>query len=293
METRPPEPRATFQPPFVRADTGRLRAALLVKPSPALASQRPQQGESNAIAERAAEQHALLAARLAAAGVSLVTLGSEPDAPLGSLCADTAIFFADGAFLMRPSDLRRRREVAAVEAALLRAGIPIVGRIEAPGILDGGDVLLAPDVLYLGLPNPGSSQTGIPVGLHGNAHGREQLAAYARERGRRVVEVALWTEVCRLRSVASLIAPDTVLLAPGVIDAAAFAGMQLLEVPRGEDFGAGVVVLGERRVIANLRFRQTLPLLRKAKIAVEALDLWEFGKIGATPSLLVLALKRD
>jgi hypothetical protein len=33
--------------------------------------------------------------------------------------------------------------------------------------------------------------------------------------------------------------------------------------------------------------------LRKAKIAVEALDLWEFGKIGATPSLLVLALKRD
>jgi hypothetical protein len=33
-------------------------------------------------------------------------------------------------------------------------------------------------------------------------------------------------------------------------------------------------------------------MLRKAKFIVEAIDLWEFGKIGATPSLIALALKR-
>jgi hypothetical protein len=26
---------------------------------------------------------------------------------------------------------------------------------------------------------------------------------------------------------------------------------------------------------------------------VESIDLWEFGKIGATPSVMALALKRD
>ncbi len=73
---------------------------------------------------------------------------------------------------------------------------------------------------------------------------------------------------------------------------AAFTGVRLLEVPRGEDYGAGVLTLGPRRVLANVRFRQTLPLLRKAKITVDAIDLWEFGKVGATPSMLALALQR-
>jgi hypothetical protein len=53
-----------------------------------------------------------------------------------------------------------------------------------------------------------------------------------------------------------------------------------------------VLALGGRSVLANLRFRQSIPLLRKAKIAVDAIDLWEFGKIGLTPSSMALAIKR-
>ena len=107
-----------------------------------------------------------------------------------------------------------------------------------------------------------------------------------------MVEVALASEAIRLRAVAALVAPDAVVLAPGLCDAGAFAGLEIIEAPRGEDYGAGVLALGNRRVIANVRFRQTIPLLRKAKIVVDAIDLWEFGKIGATPALLALALKR-
>jgi N-dimethylarginine dimethylaminohydrolase len=132
----------------------------------------------------------------------------------------------------------------------------------------------------------------LPAFGSGNAHGREQLAAYARSLGLRVVEVALSSAARRLRSVAALIDPKTVLVASEIVDAAAFAGFERIDVPRGEDYGAGVLALGNRRVLANLRFRTLLPLLRAAKIGVEAIDLWEFGKVGATPSLLVLALKR-
>jgi hypothetical protein len=42
-----------------------------------------------------------------------------------------------------------------------------------------------------------------------------------------------------------------------------------------------------------LRFRESLAILRTAKIAVEAIDMWEFGKAGFGPFSLVLAIKRS
>jgi dimethylargininase len=282
----------TFKAPFVESDGATLRGVVVVPPSAGIAAIRPLHGESHAIAERAAEQHLIFTGRLGAYGVKAVEADSAPGAPFGPLCADGAVIFADGAFIMRPSDLRRRGEVAALEAALGRAQIPVVGRIEAPGLLDGGDVLLSHDTLFLGVSTQRQAEVGIPSAVHGNALGREQLAEYARSKGRRVVEVPMAAEALRLKSVASLIAAETVLFAPGLLDGSKFEGLEKIEAPRGEDYGAGVLALGNRRVLANLRFRETTPLLRKAKFAVESIDLWEFGKIGATPSLMALALKR-
>ena len=291
MSSRSDTGPAHLTAPFVASDAAPLRAALLVAPSPALSERLPLPSESNAIADRAAEQHALLRARLEAHGVNVRVLPAEGGA-LGALCADAAVMFPDGAFIVRPSELNRRGEVAAVEAALGAAGIPVSARLAAPGLFDGGDAIFAGDTLYLGVATQRASEVGLRAWPRGNAHGRGQLAAYARERGWKVVAVALAAEAVRLRAVATLLAPDAVVLAPGLCDAGAFAGLQILEAPRGEDYAAGVLALGNRRAIANLRFRQTIPLLRRAKFAVDAIDLWEFGKIGATPSLLALALKR-
>jgi dimethylargininase len=251
----------------------------------------PVHGESHAIVERAREQFGVFTNRLSVAGVACGALehGGAPQV----LCADLAVVFADGAFLMRPSDLRRRAEIAQAEAALARAGVPILGRIEAPGLLDGGDVLPAADTLYIGVARQRRAEFGIPAFVHGNALGREQLAAFARARQMRVVEVPMNADVLRLRSVASLLDAETLVYAPGVIDGTVLGALKLIEAPRGEDYGAGVLTLGPRRVLANLRFRQTTPLLRKAKVAVESIDLWEFGKLGITPSLLALVLKRE
>jgi dimethylargininase len=283
---------AALTAPFVRSDAGTLRNVLLLGPTEAIATVPPVYGESHAIAGRALEQFTIMSGRLATLGVKVTTLDAGGAVSFGSSCSDGAVIFEDGAFMMRPSDVRRRAEVATLEDALGRAGVPVVGRIEAPGLLDGGDVLLTEDTVFIGYPKTRREEVGIPPGLHGNAFGREQLAAYARTTGRKVVDVAIAAEVSRLRSIASPIGAGTILLAPGLLDVAAFEKMTLIEAPRGEDYGAGVLVLGPRRVLANLRFRETIPLLRKAKVAVEAIDLWEFGKIGITPSALALGLKR-
>jgi dimethylargininase len=282
----------TFQAPFVSSDHAPLRGAFIVPPTAAIAAVPPMHGESNAIASRASEQFTILLGRLSAAGVKLVNADDDAAVALGWSSADGAVVFENGAFMMRPSDVRRRAGIATLEDALERAGVPVVGRIEAPGLLDGGDVLLAQDTIYIGYTKTRQAEIGTLATLHGNAFGREQLAEYARAAGRKVVEVALAGEVPRLRSVAALIDARTVLLAPGLVDASAFDGLETIAAPRGEDYGAGVLALGERRVLANLRFRETIPLLRKAKVAVDAIDLWEFGRIGVTPALLALALKR-
>jgi dimethylargininase len=284
---------STLEAPFISGDAGALRAVFVVPPSAALAAVAPTHGESNAIVERAVEQFELFASRLRAFGVNAIRLETPSPSPLASLAADCAVVFEEGAFLMRPSDLTRRAAVAGVEAALASAGVPIVGRIVAPGLLDGGDVLLGPGSLFMGVATRRQAEAGIPGFAHGNAFGREQLAAYAATKGRKVVDVAMAAEVRRLRSVASLVDTETILFAAGLLDGDAFAGLKTIVAPRGEDYGAGVLTLGPRRVLTNLRFRETIPLLRKAKLFVDAIDLWEFGKVGATPSTLALALKRD
>ncbi len=281
-----------FKEPFVRDESAALRGALVIWTSRAIELQAPLNGEPSAIAERAREQQAVLLSRLAAHGVQTIVHEPAEDAPLGALAADAAVIFPTGAFIMRPSDPARRKEMPALESALAHAGITILGRIEAPGLLDGGDVLTAGGKLYFGIAGRRDSEVGIATGLHGNALGREQLAVYARSIGMPVVEVAMSAQARRLRSVASLVETETLLYAPAFVDGAAFAGLRTIEVPSGEDYGAGILALGGRRAIANLRFRETIPLLRRAKITVDAIDLWEFGKVGATPSSLVLALKR-
>ncbi len=282
----------TFQAPYVANDAATLRGVLVVRPTAALAAVRPLHGESNAIVERAHEQFSVFITRLGARGIKVVEAEPSTGTSSSAFCADGAVVFPDGAFVMRPSDLGRRGEIALLETALALANVPIVGRIAAPGLLDGGDVIVAGDTLFIAVTTPRRNEEGIAASLHGNALGREQLAVYARSKNMNVVEIPVAAEVRRLKSVASLIDARTMLYAASLVDGEAFAGFERLIAPRGEDYGAGVLALGGRRVLSNLRFRETIPMLRAAKFAVDAIDVWEFGKIGATPSSMVLALKR-
>jgi N-dimethylarginine dimethylaminohydrolase len=189
-----------------------------------------------------------------------------------------------GAVLMRPSQLERRTEVAAVEAKLGELGIPILGRIEAPGLLDGADILLGEGIAYVGIP-----QGDGAFAHRSNAIGR---AAFAEISGLRVIEVPVAARAARLSSVATLIDASTVVLGAHDVDHAAFDGLAKIVTPVGEELGAGMLVIDEKRVLATVRFRETPGLLKKAGITVDGLDLWEFGKLGFSPASLVLALSR-
>lgn len=270
-----------FGPRLIGTPTGKLRAAALVRPTPAIERAKPLNGEPGAVYSRALEQHDILRKTLEYFGVETIAIEPRGDDPFECSAIDTAIAFEDGAMIMRPSEMSRRAEADRTEAEFARIDVPIAGHIAAPGLLDGGNVLLAGGTAFVG------------VTQRGNALGRAGFAAVAQAHKYHVVEVQLAPGVRSLQSVASAVAKDTVIIAPDALDASAFDGFNVITVNLGEEMAAGVICLGEHHVIADVRYRTALARMRKAGLVVEGIDLYDFEKIGITPSHLVLALKRD
>jgi dimethylargininase len=277
----------SYASPYVSSDAGALTGAIVLRPSAAVDRLPPIKGEPSPIADRAIEQHGILVRTLRDHGVTVHELPPRTEAPTESLIADCAIMLPQGAVLARPSQIERRAEVAAVEHYFGELGIPIIGRIEAPGVLDATDVAIAPNRIFIGVPRPGGG-----LRPRSNELGRRQLEAFVSQHGFTVVELSVANDIARLRDVFSIVGSDTAIAAPEKVDLVPVTGVNVIEVPRGEELAAGVLAIAERRVVANLRFRESITIMRKAKILVDAIDMWEFGKAGFGPFSLVLAVKR-
>jgi dimethylargininase len=261
--------------------------AIVCPPSAAIDRLPPLASEPSPIVERALGAHEILVRTLRDHGVEVTVVPPVTESAAESLVADYVLMTPQGALIARPSAVERRINVAAIEAAVTALGIPIAGRIEAPGLLDATDVVLASDRAFVGLPRPGAG-----LRPRSNELGRRQLAALLEGAGMRVVELATAPMVSRLRDAFNLLAADLVVAAPEWVDLVPVTGLQIVEVVRGEEHAAGLLAFGERRAVVNLRFRESIRLLRAARVAVEAIDLWEFGKAGIGPFQLVLPLKR-
>ena len=116
-----------------------------------------------AVARREHDAFVELLVRL---GVQVDVLDVDTDTPDLVYTFDPLLVTDRGAIPLRPSKPTRLGEPAILEAWARAAGIPTLGRIKAPGTIEGGDTLwLRPDLLCIGR----SRRT--------NAAGAEQLAA--------------------------------------------------------------------------------------------------------------------
>jgi len=273
--------RTTVYPaPFIVRATGTLRAALLVRPTRALERLRPLPGEPSPIFSRAVEQHLILEKTLRYFRVEMNVIDAGPGSALSVAAADTAVVLENGAVMMRNSVLHRPDEVAHINAQFDRLGVPVLGSIESPALIDGSEILLVANTAFIG------------VSPRSNSLGRSAFADIARSAGLDIVEVTMSSGAPPLRSIASPVSADTIVVAPAGLDIGAFSGFNTIVLDRGEELAAGVFPIGDRRVIANLRFRTSLAKMRRAGVAIEAIDLYEFGKVGLTPSMLVLPIRR-
>jgi dimethylargininase len=224
----------------------------------------------------AARQHAGYVAALARAGWEIRTVAPADDLPDSAFVEDTVVVIGDLAVLARPGAAERRAEVAGTEDALRALGLE-VARIEAPGTLDGGDVLQVGSTVYAGR------------GGRTNVEGIRQLGERAATRGRSVVPVALH-RVLHLKSAVTALPDGTVVGAdPSLLDTAAFPAMWV--VP--EEAGAHVVPLGGATVLMAASAPRTAELLEREGFDVVAVDIGEFEKLeGCVTCLSVLVEQR-
>lgn len=92
------------------------------------------------------EQHAAFRSILASQDIEVIEAGPDIPGELDAVFAfDPSIMTNAGAVLMRPGKALRRREVMFAEDTYRRLGIPVLGQIEEPGMVEGGDTMWLDD----------------------------------------------------------------------------------------------------------------------------------------------------
>lgn len=225
-------------------------------------------------AERVLAQHDRFVDLLEAHGCDVVWMPDDADDLADSVFTyDPSFVVGDGAVVLRPGKELRRGEADLHAAFYGEQGIPVLGRITAPGTVEGGDCFFLDE-----------HTLAVGRGFRTNQVGIDQLSSIVGPVGVDVIVYDLpfhqGPEAClHLLSLISPLADDLALvhapLLPTALHQALTArGVTLLAAPADEFTASGglnlnVLATAPRRLIAVEGFPATLALLRSAGCEVD------------------------
>lgn len=212
--------------------------------------------------ELARQQHRQYQSALSSLDCDIRTMATEPGLADSVFIEDTALVLNELAVLCRPGTASRRPEVRAVKRLLKQ--YRKLESIQAPGTLDGGDLLHIGKVIYAGLSTR-SNESGI-----------EQLRNILSAYGYRVETVAT-TRCLHLKSAATQIADGTLLVNPEWISLSAFKEYELVSVDKEEAAAANALLLGPGLIYPS-SFPRTAEKLSIRGINVTPVDMSELQK---------------
>jgi dimethylargininase len=208
------------------------------------------------------------------AGWRVTEVEPAPQCPDSVFVEDSVVVYGDLAVIARSGAVERRPETQGTERAVTEIGYR-VAKIEAPGVLDGGDVLKHGGTVYVGL----SGRT--------NADGIRQLSEYLAPFGATVIAVPL-TKALHLKSAVTALPDGTVIgYAPVVDDPSVFD--IFLSMP--EEPGANVVLLGDGKLLMSSAAPQTAALMRSRGYEPVLVDIGEFEKLEGGVTCLSVRLR--
>ncbi|PBB26985.1 amidinotransferase [Mesorhizobium sp. WSM4312] len=226
---------------------------------------------------KAASQHAALAELVAASGAEIEWIEDQADGLSDSVFThDPSLMTDRGALILSMGKPLRAREPSLHEETYRRLGIPILGRVEAPGQVEGGDcVWLDARTLVIGR------------GVRSNQEGIQQISNLLTPLGVSVYgfDLPLWQgeEAClHLMSVISPLADDLALVYSPLLPAPFYQmlkarGIRLVEGD-AEEFAASnglslnVLPTNPLKVIAVAGFPKTKAAMEAAGCTVEIFE---------------------
>jgi dimethylargininase len=268
---------------MVRNEGDRLRRVVVCAPRHEYFQvENPELHNIGAAADRnkASAQHRKLRAVLRHSGARVVNIRELAGHPNSVFARDAGLVTPDGYIKLRMGLRTRRGEEDWMTSALDSLGVPCAGKIDKPGTVEGGDVILAGKIAFVGL----SERT--------NRSGVRQLSRLLMNMGVEVRALSLPLPHLHIGGAMSAIGPRTVVCCRRIFPHGFFDGFEVVEIPCPEDSSANVIALGNGGVIVEKRCPSTAQTLQKAGFLVLRVDLSEFVKGRGGPTCLIMPVDR-
>lgn len=224
--------------------------------------------------ETALAQHEGYVAALQEAGLAIRTLAPLPGHPDACFVEDGAVVVPEIAVITRPGSPSRRGETKTLAAVLEE--VRKLAAIEAPGTLDGGDVLIVERQVLVGI----SART--------NQEGARQLLACLAPFGYtgEMVEVG---QGLHLKSSVNDLGEGALLVSPELAGCPALAPWRLIEGDPSEAYACNVLRLPDRLLLPE-GFPGTQAILAGLGVPLVTLPMSEFRKMDGGLTCLSLRL---
>lgn len=251
-----------------------FNSALVRRPAPSVVGGLRAQHRGDPTLAGVQAEHAAYIAALEEAGVAVTVLPDLADFADSIFMEDPAVVFSAGAIALRPGTPSREGEVAELRP-VLAARFAEVLDLPEPGYADGGDVLVTPGAVLIGL----SART--------DAAGAEGLLACLARLGLKGRVVQTPPGVLHFKTDCSLLDEETVLTTGRLARSGVFADFRQVLVPEGEEAAANALRINDR-VLVGAQFPRTQALLDKAGYRIVPLPTHEIGLIDAGLSCMSL-----
>ncbi|MBT8135623.1 MAG: dimethylargininase [Gammaproteobacteria bacterium] len=227
--------------------------------------------------EHADNQHRRYEMALVQAGCGIDRLPPESSQPDSVFVEDTAIVLDELAVVTRPGAPARRDEIKSV--AVILGAYRKLAYIEAPGTLDGGDVVRVGRRLFVG------------VGHRSNQDGIAQLKRLLKPHGYEVIGV-LAENCLHLKSAVTCLGGETLLVNPEWADPAQFRNCSTIAIDAGEPGAANALPVGDC-IIYPENYPKTRAILKAHGYKISAIDLSELAKAEGAVTCCSLVFERQ
>jgi dimethylargininase len=219
-------------------------------------------------------EHSAYVETLRGLGLNVEELPAVDAFPDSIFVEDPALVFTEGAIVLNLSAPSRAGEAALI-APVLEGGFERVLHMQGPGHADGGDVLVLPDRVLIGL----SGRT--------DRTGAEELVALLAQLGKKGEIAETPPGVLHFKTGCSLIDEETVFALPQMVEAPVFDGLRVIPVPQGEEKAANKLRIRDAALI-GAHFPKSRDIIEKMGVRTIPLNVSEIAKIDAGLSCMSL-----
>jgi len=223
--------------------------------------------------EQAIIQHQSYIDVLTKCGLDVLVLEPCEEYPDSTFVEDVALITPNCVIITRPGTPSRRGEVHEIEF-VLKQKFNNIEAIEAPGTIEGGDIMMVGDHYYIGL----SERTNI--------EGAKQIIQILTKYGMSGSTISL-KKVLHLKTGLSYLEENNLVVCGEFIKDSSLEGYNRIEIPEKESYAANCIWVNES-VIIPLGYPTTKQRIKNAGYPVIETDVTEFQKLDGGLSCLSL-----